>query len=350
MARSIEDLEAHAEKYWPRKLTALEQDASILPALHATQEKFIGVLYVADANPRAWSQALSLTTELSGNLFLKHLIVLSDVSGEKLQRLRSAIEFIFPDGAMHYVWREQTHTYEFQSLETVRRWANPNLGVDGPGLSHAQTLQAVHEDVAMILLHGGASIDPQVPDYILDNCVIGSLLGRKPELDAFIRRRYIQVSRITEGARANSMGQLCQRYIRERLQSSLPSWNFARHSIPNISQNAGRTDISFDMVAESGTGVFCAIEVGFQVTTNSTIERKAGQAQARQTLLHANGHYIAYVIDGAGNFERRSAISAICAHSDFTVTFKDEELDKLADYLRSLERQPPRQRTRRHGS
>lgn len=51
MPRSIEDLEAHAEKYWPRKLTALEQDSSILPALLATQEKFIGVLYVADSNP-----------------------------------------------------------------------------------------------------------------------------------------------------------------------------------------------------------------------------------------------------------------------------------------------------------
>lgn len=73
------------------------------------------------------------------------------------------------------------------------------------------------------------------------------------------------------------------------------------------------------------------------MTTNSTIERKAGQAADRQRLIHECSHKIAYVIDGAGNFQRRSAISTICEHSDYTVTFKDEELDALADFLQGLE-------------
>lgn len=94
--------------------------------------------------------------------------------------------------------------------------------------------------------------------------------------------------------------------------------------------------MSFDLIAESPAGKYCAIEVSFQVTTNSTIERKAGQAAARQQLLHAAGHKIAYVIDGAGNFQRRSALSAICAHSDRTVSFKDKKLDALATYLKKL--------------
>lgn len=132
------------------------------------------------------------------------------------------------------------------------------------------------------------------------------------------------------------MGQLCQAYVRERLQHALPTWDFSKHTIPGISQNAGRTDMSFDLVAESPTRKFCAIEVSFQVTTNSVIERKAGQAADRQRLLHASGHKIAYVIDGAGNFQRRSALSTICQHSDCTVTFKDEELDALGDFLKSL--------------
>lgn len=182
-----------------------------------------------------------------------------------------------------------------------------------------------------------ASIDPGLPDDLVEKCIIGSLIGRKRELDNFVRQRYIHVSRITGGATANAMGQLCQAYVREYLQNALPAWDFSKHKIPGISQNADRTDMSFDLVAESPAGKFCAIEVSFQVTTNSVIERKAGQAAERRRLLHEAGHGIVYVIDGAGNFQRRSALSTISQHSDCTVTFKDEELGALARYLKSLE-------------
>src|SRR5690606_27810447 len=130
---------------------------------------------------------------------------------------------------------------------------------------------------------------------------------------------------------------LCQSYVSEWLQNALPHWVFLNHTIPGISQNAGRTDMSFDIVAESPSRRYCAIEVSFQVTTNSVIERKAGQAAARQELLHAEGHKIAYVIDGAGNFHRASALRSICAHSDCTVTFRDDELAELVSFLNTLE-------------
>jgi hypothetical protein len=116
----------------------------------------------------------------------------------------------------------------------------------------------------------------------------------------------------------------------------IQSDNCSRHTIPGITQNAGRTNMSFDLVAESPTKKFCAIEISFQETTNSTIERKAGQAADRQKLLHKARHKIAYVIDGAGNFQRRSALSTICQHSDCTVSIKDEELDSLAAFLKKL--------------
>ena len=171
---------------------------------------------------------------------------------------------------------------------------------------------------------------------MLDKCVVGSMLGDKPALDAFIRQRYLHVSRITGGATANRMGQLCQGYVAERLQAALPDWDFSARTVPGGSQNAGRTDTAFDLVAKGPAGQACAIEVSFQVTTNSTIERKAGQAGDRQRLLHQLGYKIAYVLDGAGNFQRRSALQTILAHSDCTVSFTDGELDRLADFLRSM--------------
>ena len=104
--------------------------------------------------------------------------------------------------------------------------------------------------------------------------------------------------------------------------------------IPGISNNAGRTDTSFDVVVQSPAGKYTAIEVCFQFTTNSVVERKAGQAQERAGLLHHAGHNIAYVIDGAGNFERRSALQTLCAFSDCTVAVKQSEMAVLAEFLK----------------
>ena len=78
------------------------------------------------------------------------------------------------------------------------------------------------------------------------------------------------------------------------------------------------------------------VEVSFQVTTNSTIERKSGQAFDRQALMHKNGHKIAYVIDGAGNFQRFAAISSICTYSDCTIAYTDSEFDVLANFAREV--------------
>ena len=164
MTRNLNDLESQAERFWPTHLAEREQTSSIIPRLIDTQEKFIGILYVSDSGPEAWKQVLQATSGMPGNLFLKHLIVLTDVGGEKLQRFRAQFTTFFPRGKMTYVWNEKQFTYTFQSLRAVRTWTNPKLGVDGPGLASQQSLLSVHEDVAMLLLHGGASVDPTIPE------------------------------------------------------------------------------------------------------------------------------------------------------------------------------------------
>jgi hypothetical protein len=76
------------------------------------------------------------------------------------------------------------------------------------------------------------------------------------------------------------------------------------------------------------------VEISFQVTTNSVIERKAGQAQARANLLRQADCKIAYVIDGAGNFERASALNTLCLYSDCTVALSPGEISLLVEFLR----------------
>ena len=134
-------------------------------------------------------------------------------------------------------------------------------------------------------------------------------------LDAYVRQHYLRISRQITGADANALGQIAQSYVLEKLKQILgDSWQFERDSsIPGISHTGGETDTTFDIVGISPGGRFFAIEVSFQVTTNNTIERKAGQAQARYKLLHRHKHAIAYVIDGAGNINVRTNAVGIIA-------------------------------------
>ncbi len=334
--RSIENLEQNAIKFWPAEIAVQEKDISIIPKLIETQDKFISLLNISDANPFIWKQTLLSTKSMSGNLFLKHLMVLSDIGGESLMRFKKELPLIFGE-FLTFNWEGQTFSYKFQTLTSNKSWSNKNLYVDGNGLSKEVSLTPMMEDICMLLLFGGATItNKELPVDIINKCMIGSLLGKTAELELFVKQRYIWVSRITGGATANTLGQLAQIYVKRYLDEKLPEWRINKDHLPDVSQNE-RTTLSVDVVAKSPKGNYCAIEVSFQVTTNSTIERKAGQAQSRQELLHSKGYKIAYVIDGAGNFARQSALKTICQYSDCTVSFRDSELDKLIEFLKSLD-------------
>lgn len=332
--RDIKDLESKALKFWPEKISVEEKNSSIIPKLIETQDKFISLLNISDASPFKWKDTLLSTKNLSGNLFLKHLIVLSDIGGEKLMRFKKELPEVFKKG-MKFIWDGKTFTYKFQTLTDKSNWNNKNLSADGEGLIKSIDLNPIMEDVCMLLLFGGSAINDNIPNEIIEKCIIGTMLGKTNELETFVKQRYIWVSRITGGAEANSLGQLTQHYVKEYLEAKLPNWSINKDQLPEVSQNE-RTSLSVDIVVKSPSGKFCAVEVSFQVTTNSTIERKAGQAQARQELLHASGHKIAYVIDGAGNFARQSALKTISQYSDCIVTFQDSELDTLVKFLKTL--------------
>jgi len=332
--RDIQDIENNALKFWPSEIARKEKNSSIIPKLIETQDKFISLLNISDANPYKWKDTLSSTRVLSGNLFLKHLIVISDIGGEKLMRFKKELPGILHNN-INFIWDGKKFIYKFQTLSGSAIWSNKNLFVDGDGLTNSIKLTPMMEDVCMLLLFGGSAINKNIPSEVMEKCIIGTMLGKADELKTFVKQRYIWVSRITGGAEANTLGQLTQNYVKDYLETNLPDWRINKDQLPSVSQNK-RTSLSVDIIAKSPQDKFCAIEVSFQVTTNSTIERKAGQAQSRQKLLHSKGHKIAYVIDGAGNFARKSALRTICQYSDCTVSFKDSELDKLVKFLKSL--------------
>jgi hypothetical protein len=213
------------------------------------------------------------------------------------------------------------------------------LKIDGKKLLNKHSLDDLQKDAIALLLFGSAcSDDDQEVTSTLSKCEIGEYLGKPDELETFIKQRYIWVSRITAGAKSNSLGQIAQEFVARYLSDNLglPNIEIKRGGrLPGVTHTdtaSGRLT-SFDLVA-TNAAKRAAIEVSFQVTTNSVIERKAGQARARYKQINRAGHKIAYVLDGAGNFQRETALRTICSYSHCTVAFSRSELDILCEFLR----------------
>lgn len=333
--RTFEALEKKAVKWWPKELEETEASASVLPKLLATQEQFINILKLSGNRKEQVFEVL-LASEMPANLFLKHLIILADYGGELIKRLGREFKTVFVadpktnQHVMRFIFRESEAAYAFAALP-VSGLGNEKLQIDGAAIAKPFPLSPLYRDMIMILMHAAASDVAHLA--ALDKCEIGMLLGNEAAIDKYVREKYLYVSRITMGASANSLGQIAQTYVAEQLRKLLPKTiKVARNGSIVLSGYDKTCGMPFDVVVERD-GKKVGVEVSFQVTTNSVIERKAGQAANRQKLMHQSGNWTAYVMDGAGNFQRSSAVGTICKYSDCTVAYSAEELVVLAQFI-----------------
>lgn len=330
-SRTYEELEQVASKFWPEELSEMEAKISVVPLLLRTQDQFISILNIETTNIDNFYDIIEASA-LPGNLFLKHLVILSDFGGEMLKRVSNEAETMFPERRLNYIWQGNARTYQFRSFPD-RKFSNTNLKIDGKKLFNKHPLDDLQKDAIALLLFGSGYLN----NGALSKCEIGEYLGKPDNLNTFIKQRYIWVSRITGGAKSNSLGQLAQDFVAKYINEHLKMETFSiRRSgrLPNVTHTDSHTnrETSFDLVIESAKR-YVAVEVSFQVTTNSVIERKAGQAKGRFEQVEAAGHKIAYVIDGAGNFERETALRTICSYSHCTVAFSRDELDNLCEFI-----------------
>ena len=333
--RTIEELEKHAVKWWPKALEETVATASVIPALLATQEQFICILKLSGEKPDQVFDVLS-ASGMSANLFLKHLAVLADYGGELIKRIGREFSEIFETDShskkpvLRYVFKGEQHSYPFEALP-VKGLGNPKLRLDGIAIAKPQALSPLFRDMVMILMHGAASDVAHLA--ALDKCEIGALLGDAIAIDRYVKEKYLHVSRITTGASANHLGQIAQTWVLDALQKRLPDQVIIhRNGTIKVEGHDKSSGMPFDIVFEHGKAKV-GLEVSFQVTTNSVIERKAGLAKDRQLQMHNHGYHIAYVVDGAGNFQRSSAVGTLCKFSDCTVAYSEKEMDVLAQFI-----------------
>ncbi len=332
--RTVEELRELASMFWPPELSQKEADISIIPKLLETQDQFISIIGTDFPDLNSLFKAVELA-KLTPNLFLKHLVVLADFGGEQLMRINSRFHELFPSGKFNYMHNGSLHAYTFRKLPVTGALNNDRLGISGKKLLEKRPFDELLEDVSTILIHGSTA-EGETPAEVLSKCEVGVYLGHPDELTKFIKQRYIWVSRITGGAQANSLGQIAQDYVKEYLQKDLASLGAIvtrNGDIPGIIDRTG-TPARFDVVV-SKDDKYVGVEVSFQVTTNSTIERKANSAKARFEQVSEAGYKSAYVVDGAGNLMQRvSAIRTLCDYSHCMVAFSKSELEVLGNFVK----------------
>lgn len=330
--RKLNELEEQACKWWPENIVSLEAASSIIPTLVRTQDQFISILTLSDSNNPNSIFAVMEAANFPANLFLKHLMVLTDFGSEPLQRVNRDFNIYFPNGELVYAVNGQAVQYCFTALPARGSLTNKKMHTDVESILVADSLNGFYKDLITLLLFGSNAVDDQLAE-IFSKCSVGNMMGKAEELKEFIKQRYIFVSRITGGAQANGLGNAAQVYAENYLKNKLgPEYTIKSNGhIPGITHN-DRTETTFDLSVEHNDK-YVGIEISFQVTTNSTIERKAGQAQARYEAVDGTGHYIAYIIDGAGNFQRTSALTTICQYSHCTVAYTDSEFDVLINFI-----------------
>lgn len=334
--RTVAELEQKAIKWWPKALEQQVASEGSLPLLLQSQEKFLSILKLAGKEPEQILGILQ-SAQLPANLFLKHLVTLADYGGEAIQRLGREFNQIFSFDEkskryyFNYYFKNQAHRFYFKQLP-IKGLGNSKLGLDGIGLYQELALTPLFEDMIMLVLYGSTSENAHLA--ALEKCDIGGLLGNVDLIDRYVKEKYLHVSRITTGSNTNTLGQLAQSYIIYILRPLLPQdYQVIRNGHILLKGYSKNTGMPFDIVIEN-KGKKIGVEVSFQVTTNSVIERKSGQAKARQDLMHQEGYWIAYVLDGAGNFQRSAALATICAFSDCTVAYASAEIEVLAQFIK----------------
>lgn len=358
--RTIEELEQLGSKWWPKEVREEANKSSILKVLLDSQDEFISILkltkvktgfmYHYPDNQEPFAECISITnlfdlidaSEVPLNLFLKHLAILSDFGAEPLKRVNTNFMELYPDGMLvANVDAEFPLKYKFQKLPVKGSLSNQKMKIDTiNNLKQGKFDTKLCQDLVMLIMFGAASVNPKAR-AVLYKCACSNIIGKKKAIDDFVRTNYIRVSKILAGKEATDLGNVAQSYVAEFIREKLGSnYNIVLDGhIPGITDNDGKTFITFDVVVDrkddsSRFKKYVGIEVSFQETTNSVVERKGGEAQSRFDKITSSRNFVAYVIDGGGNFERKNAMSDLCNYSHCNVAYTPSELSLLVEFIK----------------
>lgn len=338
--RTVKDLEQVGCKWWPKEVRDEAMKVSILQYLLDSQEKFISLLTLADSTRPEKLFRLLDASEFEYHLFLKHLALLTDVGSEPIQRFNTSFNEIFPDKELVFKLGRKEYRYTFTSLPIKGKPNNEKMQIDTiENLQAACKNKNLSKDLIVLLIYGAASTIPRTR-AILYKCNAFEYLGQEEKIKQYVRENYIRVSRIIAGKTATDLGNVAQIYALKYLSEHLgDNYNLVNNgTIPGVKLDDDK-EATFDIVVDKKDDKgrikkYVGIEVSFQETSNSVAERKGREAQARFRNTNNKRSYVAYIIDGAGNFSRPSAMNDMCNNSHCNVAYTPEEFEILIEFIK----------------
>lgn len=337
----MSELEQYACKWWPKEIREYADKLSILQTLLETQEKFISILKLSNKEDASSLFKIMKASDFSLKCFLKHLMILSDVGAEPIQRINKQFSELFPGGIMTFSHGTKKHSYKFKALPIKGKLDNERMRVDTKeNMLSEKCDEDLTKDLIMMLMFGGSAISAKTR-AVLFRCTTSDYLGDDEGIELHVRQNYIRVSRIIAGRTANDLGNIIQKYAADYLIAKLGNdYNVKVFgTIPGVSINDGNTEAKFDIVVDrisddSKFKPYVGIEVSFQETSNSTVERKGQDAAARFEAVIRKRSFVAYIIDGVGNFSRRAACDVMCQNSHCNIGCTPEEFDVLVEFIK----------------
>lgn len=256
-----------------------------------------------------------LELSINTSLIVKHIMILLDVSAESLDR---ASMFIYEKGYKGLTLSSgETVPFHSLGIEKYRDLKNENIAKAGPGL---------RRDLLNILTFAAIS-DEFGAFETFKNCNLCEICGDEGKLNEHLLYLSLKSNSQIKQLRAVDFGTQLQQSIRNYLSPHMKPLGVVY--APSSRYNGQ----SFDLVLQKGDK-HMVIEVAFQETTNSTLERKGKQAKnGLFNSIDLNGDKLVYVVDGAGYFKRKKALTDLATNSHLICNVSSQGLSRLKDFM-----------------
>ena len=327
VGKLIREMREQSTWFWTGEINSEDADSDLKNLLD-TQDAFREILETS--SPKEVICNMLNSQEMTPKLATQHLMRASDCSAEFLDRVTSYIQKEKLNVLNVNMPNKKSFTYDIKKMNSkTKKMSTKNI------LSSENDLLY---DIMTIILFG--SVIDEFRGFIsFQKLDMSNIIGDKSKLNSFLMRRYLVVSRQTQGTKSVNAGTATQQFVRNKIKTFFEGKNYFSFvdgsRIPKMEDDPHGHEV--DLVCKIYNGrndVFIAIEVAFQETTNSVIERKARQASLLYEKLQRHGHYLCFVIDGGGYFARPRALEEIVQNSHKVVTLK--QLDSLCQFMDEL--------------
>ncbi len=255
-----------------------------------------------------------ISLNIKRSLLLKHIMIFLDTSAETLDRAAMYINYKKFGGLTvgnKFIQFKKLGPSFYKNLNNEAIFNSDN------NLTH---------DLLCILCY--ASQSKEFSHFeTFNKCNLAIIVGDKNLLHKHLYYLPLRSTAQIKQLRAVDFGLQLEIYIRNFLAPIIETLDL---HYSNGNRYYGQ---QFDRVIEKD-GKYIIIEIAFQETTNSTLERKGKQAKnGLFQQVDKNGDKLVYIVDGAGYFKRHNALSNIIEYSHFTCNVSQCNLQMLEEFI-----------------